>query len=123
MKQAAGMTIADALERIAELPELIARLERIAERGERTWPKTLSIKQAGEYLGISEDTVRKHLVATGLLPVLKIGSDTRIAIEALDEYRLSQGVRTCHERPALVREVFGDSSKQRGGRPRTGARQ
>ncbi len=51
------------------------------EQGNRLQPRLLTVAQAGEYLGRTEDAV-KHLLADGTLP--KVQSDRRVFLDRHD---------------------------------------
>ena len=64
--------------------------------------KVLTVSELSEYLRVHRSTIYR-LLKKGQLPGFKIGSDWRFNVEAIDQWRLQQGVEQMEElRQSLV---------------------
>ena len=63
--------------------------------------KVLTVNELSEYLRVHRSTIYR-LLKKGQLPGFKIGSDWRVNVEAIDEWRLQQGAAQLEELRAEV---------------------
>ena len=61
-----------------------------------TGSKLLTVNELSEYLRVHRSTIYR-LLKKGQLPGFKIGSDWRFNVEAIDGWRLQQGVAQLEE--------------------------